>query len=452
MTRRTRNGSAARLGATADDPPRPGVRVVLDVRPLQEPERAPLTAAYLDGLLGAFDAEPLTGESFAFLLRSELDDPTARFGRLAVTGRRLLPPTHLLRSAAMTVDPFVLGGLSLGAGWRADQGGAAGAVYHAVGAAVPIATGLPLVVTLLDLAPWELPGAYQRNPAQRLGQRLRGRLLRDAAAVIVGSDAVANAARRLLRLRRDRVRVVPLAARSAFRFWPADAGAGAGTADAGAVPRDRAARPERERLGLPERYLVYSGRYDARQDLATLLRALELMGAAGRPAGLRAEATWPPRVLLVGTSPGDRASLARAAGRLDLGESLAYAPHLPDDRLATLVRGARAAILPALSDATGMPALEAIACGTPVVASAVGALPEVVGKAGILVPPREPERLAAALTTIWTEERVHARLAGAARRRAETDRRTWADVARDTRRIYADVGVPRTDAALERAD
>lgn len=436
-----RRARAARLGATSDEPPPPGVRVVLDVRPLQEPERAPLTAAYLDGLLGAFDAEPLAGESFAFLLRSELDDPTARYDRLEVTGRRLLPPTHLLRSAAMTVDPFVLGGLSLGTGWRADQGGAAGAVYHAVGAAVPIATGLPLVVTLLDLAPWELPGAYQRNPAQRLGQRLRGRLLRDAAAVIVGSEAVAGAARRLLRLRRERVRVVPLAARSAFRFWPADAGAGAATT----VPRDPSARPERERLGLPERYLVYSGRYDARQDLATLLRALQLMGAAGRPAGLRAEATWPPRVLLVGTSPGDRASLARAAGRLDLGESLAYAPHLPDERLATLVRGARAAILPALSDATGLPALEAIACGTPVVASAVGALPEVVGKAGILVPPREPERLAAALTTIWTEERVHARLAGAARRRAETDHRTWADVARDTRRIYGEVGVRRTD-------
>lgn len=444
-----RGASAGRLGAPTGESPPPGVRVVLDVRPLQEPERAPLTAAYLDSLLGAFDADPLEGESFAFLLRSELDDPTDRFSRLEVTGRRLLPPTHLLRSAAMTVDPFVLGGLSLGTGWRADQGGAAGTVYHAVGAAVPIATGLPLLVTLLDLAPWELPAAYQRNLVQRLGQRLRGRLLRDAAMVIVGSDAVASAARRLLRLRRDRVRVVPLAARSAFRFWPVEAeveveaGAGAGARGA---PRDPAARSERERLGLPDRYLVYSGRYDARQDLATLLRALELMGAAGRPAGLRTEATWPPRVLLVGTSPGDRASLARAAGRLDLGESLAYAPHLPDDRLATLVRGARAAILPALSDATGLPALEAIACGTPVVASAVGALPEVVGKAGILVPPREPERLAAALTTIWTEERVHARLAGAARRRAETDRRTWADVARDTRRIYAEVGVRGTDA------
>ncbi len=355
-----------------------------------------------------------------------------------MVGRRLLPPTHLLRSGALTVDPFVLSGASLGAAWRAEDGGAAGAVYHAAGGAVPLVTGLPLVVSLLDLAPWELPGSYQRTLASRIGQRLRGRLLRDAAAVIVGSEAVARSARKLLRIRRERLRVVPFAARPAFTFWPSGEAPTDGPRR-GSVP----ARAERERLGLHERYLVYSGRYDARQDLATLLRALAEMAAAGRPDELPPDAPWPPRVLLVGTSPEDRASLARAAARVDLGDALAYAPTLPDDRLATLVRGARAAILPALSDATGLPALEAIACGTPVIASAVGALPEAVGTAGILVPPREPERLAAALTTIWTDDRVHERLAAAARERAETEQRTWADVASETRRVYADVGTRR---------
>ena len=58
------------LRETAGESMSPGVRVVMDARPSQEPERAPLTAAYLDGLLGAFDADPLPGESFAFLLRS----------------------------------------------------------------------------------------------------------------------------------------------------------------------------------------------------------------------------------------------------------------------------------------------------------------------------------------------------------------------------------------------
>ena len=447
MTRpATGRSQTGRLGAVADLAPPPGVRVVLDARPLQEPERGPLTATYLDGLLTAYDADPLEGESFALLLRSDLDDPTTRFERLDVVGRRMLPPTHLLRSAALTVDTFVLSGASVGAAWRAGHGGAAGAVYHAAGGAIPLATGLPLVVTLLDLAPWELPKVYQRGPAARFGQRLRGRLLRDASAVIVGSEAVAVAVRRLIHVRRERIRVVPLAPRPAFSFWPGGVPNGAGPADAtgaGLAALEAARRvdhrAERERLGLPERYLVYPGRFDARQDLATLLHALARLAAAGRPEDLPDDVVWPPRVLLVGASPDDRASLARAAAREGVGDALAYAPRLSDERLAVLVRGARAAILPAISDAAGLPALEAIACGTPVIASAVGALPEIVGSAGIVVQPRDADRLAAAVATAWSDERLYAGLATAARERAQTDGRTWADVADDTRRVYAEV-------------
>ena len=70
------------------------MRVVLDARALQEPERAPATAAYLEGLLAAFDADPLPGESFALFLQADLPDPTQRFEGLDVVGRRLLPPTR----------------------------------------------------------------------------------------------------------------------------------------------------------------------------------------------------------------------------------------------------------------------------------------------------------------------------------------------------------------------
>jgi glycosyltransferase involved in cell wall biosynthesis len=411
----------------------PGVRVVLDARPLQDPHRSPTTATYLDCLLGAFDADPLAGESFAFLLQADLDDPTARFERLDVIGRRLLPPTRLLRSGALTIDPFLVRGASLGAAWRAERGGAAGAVYHAAGGAVPIPllSPLPTVVTLLDLAPWELPHAFQRGAAARFGQRLRARLLREASAVIVTAEATALSARRLLRLRRGRVRVVPLAAREVFRR----------------VGAPEAAQAERARLGLPDRYLVYAGRFDARHDLATLLRALADLAATGRPRGLPADASWPPRILLVGASPDDRAALARAAAREGVGDALAYAPRLDPERLAILTAGARAALLPVVSEASGLAVTEALAAGTPVVASAVGALPEIVGAAGILVEPRDPARLAQALATTWADDRVHERLAIEARERAFRDRRSWADVARETRAVYAAAGVTGSAAS-----
>jgi D-inositol-3-phosphate glycosyltransferase len=322
----------------------------------------------------------------------------------------------------MTVDPFLLRGASLGAAWRAERGGASGSVYHAAGGGtLPLASGLPMIVTLLDLAPWELPRSFQRSLATRFGQRLRGQLLREARAVIVGTDAVADQAHRLLRIRRDRLHVIPFAPRPAFVLEGPDGAA------------------ERDRLGLPDRYLVYAGRYDARHDLATLLRAIAALATAGRPPGLAEPVPWPPRVLLVGASPDDRAALARAAAREGVGDALAYAPKLRPERVAALVRGARAALLPALSEAAGFAAIDAIASGTPVVASAVGALPELVGTAGIVVEPRDSRRLAVALRTVWLDDRVHGRLAAIARDRAGSDRRTWTEVAAETRRLYAEV-------------
>jgi len=428
--------SASRLGDESA-PSLRGVRVVLDARPIQEPGRAPLTATYLDHLLAAFDAEPLAGESLALFLQSDLDDPTERLQRLQIVGRRLLPPTRWLRSGAMTVDPFLLRGAALGAAWRAERGGAAGAVYHVIGGgSLPVASGLPVVVTLLDLAPWEMPEAFQRSFAGRFGQRLRAQLLRDAAAVIVSSDTTARAACRLLHLRPDRVWVIPLAPRPAFvpHSAPRSASGEAAAADAAAEALLRG-------LGVVDRYLVFSGRYDARQDLATLLRALSSLAEAGRPDALDPSVVWPPRVVLVGTDPQDRASLARAAAREGIGDSLAYVPAVPEPILAGLVRRARAAILPVISEAVGLPVIEAIASGTPVVASAVGALPELVGMAGLLVEPRDSARLAVALATIWADDRVHQRVAAAAAERAMGTQRTWADVARETRSVYAQVGI-----------
>ncbi len=413
----------------------PGLRVVLDVRPLQDPDRAPATARYLERLLAAFDADPLPGESFVLLLQSDLEDPTTRFAQLPVVGRRLLPPTRFLRGAALAVDPFLLRGASLGAAWRADRTGAAGAVYHAAAGAAPVFSRIPIVVTLLDLAPWELPGTFGRGPVGRFGLRLRGRLLRRAATVIVGTEAVARSARRLLRLRRERIRVIRLAPDADVR-----------PVSAGEVATHEIADQERVRLGLPERYLVYFGRYDARHDLATLLRALARLGDARRPAGLPGDVPWPPRLLLAGASPDDRAALARAADRIGAGDAIAYAPAMAPERLRAIVAGGRAVVQPAISDAAGFAAIDALAAGVPVVASAVGALPELVGRAGILVEPRNPERLADAIGAAWADERLHASLRAAAIEIAISPRRSWSDVAAETRAAYAAAGARRDRA------
>jgi len=409
----------ARLVArsTADAPVGPS-RVVIDLRPLQEPERTPITAEYLAGLLEAFTADPLAGESFVVIGRALRPDPSVELEArgLPVAGRRVLPPTsRVFRSAGLTLDSFLLRGAEAG---TADDG-PVGSVYHTAGGAVPLASQLPVVATLLDLAPWELPATYAASAAARFGHRLRARILHDAARVIVCSRATAESARRKLHLPAEKICVVPLAVDEAFR----------------AAGRDEARLAAlRGRLGMPARYLVFSGRYDARKDLGTLFRAL------GR---LRQEfahdAEGPPTVALAikYELDEDRAAVQRAVARSGVPQMLHVVPALSREDRAALIGGAVALVYPSLSEATGLSALEALSVGVPVICSRAGALPEIVGSAGIVVEPQDPARLAAALSALWAGGPLSEQLRNQAQKRSESMTRTWRDVARETREVYA---------------
>jgi len=402
-----------RSGDPVADRPDRGVRVVLDARPLQDPDHAPVTAAYLDGLLRALDAEPLHGETFVFLLAAERDDPTERYRNLDVVGRRLLPPVRFLGAARPAVDPFVVRGAVTGAGWRPERTGSGGAVHHTTGAALPLASEIPVVAALLDLAPWELPALRRRRGPAGFGRRLRARLVREAAAVVVGTDSIARRARRLLHLEEARVHVIPLAPRLGVAT-PAD-GAGPDASEAA-------------RLGLASSYIAVATRFDARHDTATVVAALGALGDR-RPGGTFA--------VVVGATPEDRAAIARLASAQGV-NALGYAPSLPPERLAGLLAGARAVVVPAWADAAGLAAIDALALGVPVVASSVGALPELVGPAGILVPPGNVERLAAALDVVLGDATAVEPLRAAAVERGG-DLPSWSQVAWATRAVWSSV-------------
>jgi glycosyltransferase involved in cell wall biosynthesis len=393
-----------------------GVRVVVDARPLQEPERSPLTAAYLDGLLRAFAAAPLADESFVLVTRTLRDDPTDDLAAagLPVAGRRRIPPTtRVLRSAGLTLDSFLLRGAELGVAPTDEP-----AVFHTAGGAVPLVSRLPVVATLLDLAPWELPETYAATAAARFGHRLRARVLHDAARVIVCSRAVAEEARRRLHLPPERMAVIPLAVDEAFRAAGRDEAAAAAT---------------RASLELPEQYLAFAGRYDARKDARTLFEALVLV------RDRRGAATPALTVVFAvdGSHADDAELIARNAARYDLAQVVRTVIVENLEERAALIAGARAFVYPALSDATALPVLEALSLGVPVICTRTGALPEAVTSAGIVVAPRDASRLAAALEAIWSGGALAEQLRTRARQRAQGPARTWADVAGETREVYA---------------
>ena len=359
-----------------------------------------------------------------------------RYEHLEVVGRRQLPPTRLLRSGAMTVDPFLLRGAAVGAAWRAERGGAAGAVYHAVGGGpLPIASGLPVVV---DAARPRAVGAAGGLPA--VGRRA-------GSASACGRSSCATRRRSSSAARR---RPAPRAGSCASGATGSTSSGSRRGRGSGSRPADRvgggrgggAARAARARRSLPRLHRAGSTPASTSPRCSRRWRAGRRR-AAGRAR--RDDAAWPPRVLLVGASPDDRASIARAAAR----EGDRRVPRLRARRSRSRTwpssSAARArAILPVVSEAAGLPVIEAIACGTPVVASAVGPLPELVGPAGLLVEPRDPDRLAVALATIWADDGVHDGIAALARERAESGH---ADLGRRRPRDPGDLRRGRVDAA-----
>ncbi len=275
-------------------------------------------------------------------------------------------------------------------------------------AAVAHATGVPLVVST------------HYHPADR-GESWRNRSLlrlqdfgfgasayRVARALIVESeverDLVAEFAPR------DRIRVVPPGIDLAAWAEP---------------DHDRGVAPP-----LPPGYILFSGRIASNKGLPLLLEALAMIPADARPP-----------LVLMGRDWGARAGLEAQARRLRVEGSVRWLSHVSDPRgYREVLRGARALVLPSEWEAYGLVLLEAMAAETPIVATAVGAVPEVLdgGRAGRLVPYGQPAALAhAILQTLEDPEATRALVASARERVGKFD---WTRSVEALRTVYREVG------------
>jgi glycosyltransferase involved in cell wall biosynthesis len=282
-----------------------------------------------------------------------------------------------------------------------------GDVVHAPSLAVPPAGRRPLVVTVHDLAFRTHPDCF---PARGRAFHERGlALARDeAAAVIVPSEATAGEVR--------------AAGFEAGRVHVAHHGIDVPPATTSAAP----AGPAPAVLGLAAgSYVLFVGTIEPRKGVDVLLAAHAALRRHRRP-GLHLVVAGPPGW---GPTPALDGPGVLAPGRVD------------EPTLDALYRGAAALAVPSRSEGFGLPALEAMARGCPVVASDAGALPEVVGDAGLLVRPGDPDALAGALDRILRDDSLAAALAAAGRARAATF--TWsACIAAHVDAYRAALGLP----------
>ena len=184
----------------------------------------------------------------------------------------------------------------------------------------------------------------------------------------------------------------------------------------------------RERYQLHDRFLMYAGNVKPHKNLERLIRAFVL---------LRQDGLDDLQLLVTGSEVSRYSALRRTVHRYNLRRRVRFLGYQSEDTLAALYRLADVFVFPSLYEGFGLPPLEAMAAGTPVVVSNVSSLPEVVGDAGVLVNPYDPRSIADGIRKVLTDRTLRSdlRARGLARARSFS----WPASAARIRRIYEEL-------------
>lgn len=281
-------------------------------------------------------------------------------------------------------------------------------LYHYPNFDVPPVRVPRLVATCYDLEPLRHPELFSTKIVWFY--RLLSRRLRRADRIVTISESTARDVHDLLGISRERITAIHLGVDPGFSR---------------AVPdeQDRVRRNFR----LPRRFVLYVGNTMPHKNVERLVESMAVV-----------RRTCPEVPLVIGGAPDrHRASVERVVARHRLGDGVRFLGKVADRDLSALLSSASAFAFPSLYEGFGLPVLEAMACGTPVVTSNRSSLPEVVGNAAIMVEPTDVSAIAGGLVTLLEDERESARVAelGVARARHFT----WRRCAESHLRVYREV-------------
>ena len=256
---------------------------------------------------------------------------------------------------------------------------------------IPFATGRPLVVTVHDLANLRYPEFFPRRGNAVFHRSLRA-IRKRADRVIVSSRATYDDCI-TAGLERERLRLVPLGVRVV-------------------TPSPEETSRVLGALGVPASFVLFVGTIEPRKNLGRLIEAV------------MSDSTLPPLVVAGATGWGD------SARSVDT-ERVRFVGHVGDDELRVLYRSAMAFVYPSLWEGFGLPILEAMAQGTPVVTSRGTSTEEVAGGAAVLVDPHESSSIVDGIA-----EALRNRDAWAVRSHARAREMSWDAAARATAAVY----------------
>ncbi len=284
-------------------------------------------------------------------------------------------------------------------------------LLHALAFAGPRQISIPWIVTIYDLSFMKFPASFNSLNRVYLNYAVRDSLRRSDRAIAISEST-----------KRDLV--------SQFRVRPAKVQVIYCGVDLSFMPASdpSSAAQLRARYSLSEKFILYVGTIEPRKNIVRLLRAF---ARAKRDAGL------PHRLVLVGARGWKYEEVDRVIEEEGIAREVVFTGYVPQEELASCYRAADLFVYPSLYEGFGLPPLEAMACGTPVVTSNTSSLPEVVGDAALLVDPEDEQALAGAIVRALTDHSLRERMT--ARGVAQAARFSWARAARETTALYREV-------------
>jgi glycosyltransferase involved in cell wall biosynthesis len=274
------------------------------------------------------------------------------------------------------------------------------------GASAPILRRRKLVMTVHDIAPTRHPEFLPSARSRWYWGKWIPFTARLADCVIVPSVATKQDLVEVVRISADRIHVIPLGV----------------TLNPTEPVSPAIAEKVRSTHHLPDQYLLYVGTIDRRKDYKTLLEALHR---------IEKEIC----LVVVGTLIKGRTDFPQLIERLGLTERVRILGYVPDQDLPVLYKEAAVFVYPSFYEGFGLPVLEAMACGTPVITYNTTSLPEVVGEAGILLDlPVSPETLAAQIVRLMEDDTLRLELVARGIERAA--RFNWRATANLTVKAY----------------
>lgn len=265
------------------------------------------------------------------------------------------------------------------------------------------------VVTIHDLAFVRMPESSERKNAAFLNKHVP-RTLERAALVLVDSKFTASELAEIYGYPEDKTRVVPLGVEEDFHP---------------SLPEE--AIRQCRRYGLPEKFILCISTIEPRKNIGTLLEAYGLLrGGDGNV----------PSLVIVGGEGwrGEDVKIERMIEKLKLRGAVKRLGYVARDAMPAIYSSACLFVFPSLYEGFGLPPLEAMACGAPVVCSNAPSLPEVVGDAALLVPPQDAACMAGAMRKLLDDSALRQELVRKGLDRAK--RFTWAETARLTLDAY----------------